>query len=188
MPRIVLASQSPRRLELLQQIGIAPEVKPAEIDETVLPGEAPDQYVLRMAKEKAAALPVSDDVLVIGADTAVVIGSTIFGKPGAAEEGAAMLRALAGTTHRVLSAVAVRQGLREASRLSESRVTFRDISDDEIARYWQSGEPVDKAGGYAVQGLGAVFIASIEGSYSGIMGLPLFETSEMLAEFGIALV
>jgi len=184
--QIILASRSPRRVELLRQIGIEAEIMPADIDESVLAAESPPEYVLRMAREKAKAVEPAgaEDTLIIAADTAVVVGGRIYGKPASEADAAAMLRSLSGRTHHVLSAVALRQGNRLSSRLSDSAVTFRPLSDAEIQRYWQSGEPVDKAGGYAIQGLGAVFIASIEGSYSGIMGLPLQETAALLAECG----
>ena len=183
--RIILASRSPRRVELLRQIGIAPEVMPADIDETVQAGESPERYVLRMAREKALAIAAREEAIVLGADTSVVLGERIFGKPASETEAIGMLRALSGRTHRVLSGVAVAVAGRVESRLSCSEVTFRKLDDEEIHRYWRSGEPTDKAGGYAVQGLGAVFIESIRGSYSGIMGLPLFETAALLAAVGV---
>ncbi|HFD88075.1 MAG TPA: septum formation inhibitor Maf [Gammaproteobacteria bacterium] len=185
-PRIVLASRSPRRVELLRQIGIEPEVMPADIDEAVLTGETASDYVLRLAREKAAAIAaICPEAIVLSADTAVVLGEQIFGKPESADHAAEMLQALSGETHQVLSAVAVCCQGRCMSRVVDSRVTFRVLEAAEIDRYWATGEPEDKAGAYAIQGLGAVFVESIEGSYSAIMGLPLHETSELLADCGI---
>ncbi len=183
--RIILASRSPRRVELLRQIGIDPAVAPADIDETPRTGELVEDYVLRMAREKALAIAAREEAIVLGADTSVVLGDRIFGKPASEAEAIGMLRSLSGRTHHVLSGVAVAAEGQVATRLSCSEVTFRKLDDGEIHRYWCSGEPADKAGGYAIQGLGAVFIESIRGSYSGIMGLPLFETAALLSAVGI---
>lgn len=183
---ILLASRSPRRAELLEQVGIACRVAPAEIDEAVLPGEAAAAYVERvtLAKARAAHAAGADGLPVLAADTAVVLGRRILGKPVDRAEGLAMLAALSGRTHRVLTGVAVLAGeLR--FRLSLSRVRFRAIGADELAAYWATGEPADKAGGYAIQGLAAAFVERIEGSYSGIMGLPLFETLQLLEQAGV---
>lgn len=180
--RIVLASQSPRRLELLQQIGITPEVVPADIDESVKAGENPEDYVMRMASEKAEALNLADDSLVIAADTSVVLGEEIFGKPENESDFARMMNLLSGQTHQVLTAVACRFNLWSNCQLSKTDVTFRALSAAVIEQYWATTEPVDKAGGYAIQGKGAVFVTHINGSYSGVMGLPLFETSELISE------
>ncbi|HHJ13187.1 MAG TPA: septum formation inhibitor Maf [Gammaproteobacteria bacterium] len=183
--KIVLASASPRRRELLRQIGVPFLQQAAEIDETPRPAESPEDYVLRMALEKARSILAGGaEFPVLGADTAVVVGDTILGKPRDAGHATAMLRRLSGRGHQVLSAVVLTDPSREAHRLSVSKVWFRSLTDAEIRAYWQSGEPADKAGAYAVQGLGAVFIERIEGSYSGVMGLPLFETAQLLAEFG----
>lgn len=187
---IYLVSQSPRRRELLCQIGVAHEVIAATVDETPQFNEAPERYVARMALEKACAgrktLAVVDRPL-LGADTAVVVDGEILGKPSDEADAYRMLRRLSGRTHQVISGVALLEGAREASRLCVSEVTFCDISDAAVRNYWQSGEPVDKAGGYAVQGLGALFIARLEGSYSGVMGLPLFETAALMRDFGVQL-
>ena len=187
---IYLVSQSPRRRELLLQIGIEHEVISADIDETPHIDEAAELYVTRMALEKARAglarLPVIDKPL-LGADTSVVVGGVILGKPRDEVDACEMLCTLAGRTHRVISAVALVDDEKEASRLSVSHVTFRDISDEEARAYWRSGEPADKAGGYGIQGLGALFIERLEGSYSGVMGLPLFETAALMRDFGIQL-
>lgn len=184
---LILASQSPRRAELLRQIGVAFETHPAEIDETPLAGEAPADYVTRMAVEKARAVhALSPERPVLGSDTAVILDDRILGKPADRTDGIAMLQALGGRAHQVLTAVALDHG-RVEHALSDSRVRFRPITAEEAARYWDSGEPADKAGGYGIQGRGAVFVERIEGSYSGIMGLPLFETAQLLGRIGIRL-
>ena len=186
---IHLASASPRRSALLAQCGIRAERLsfPAP-DETPLPGEPPAALVVRLAGAKAragiAALGDHSVALVLGADTEVVLDGRVFGKPRDEPDGIAMLLALAGRTHEVMSAVALadaRDG-RVATRLSVSRVTFTPISAAEARAYWASGEPVDKAGGYAIQGRGNAFVARLEGSYTGVVGLPLFETLELLRE------
>ena len=188
-PLIYLASASPRRRELLAQIGIAHEARPVAIDERIDPGETPTNYVLRLAETKARTLwaQLRDGsgepgrLPVLGADTTVALAGQVFGKPANGEELRDMLGRLGGHTHQVHTAVALQctQGLR--MRLSTSQVTFRTLTTQEIDAYWLTGEPADKAGGYAVQGRAAVFIARIEGSYSGIVGLPLYETWELLA-------
>jgi septum formation protein len=186
---VILASASPRRRELLAQIGVEFTVSPADIDETVRPGETPDDYVLRMAITKAqqGCASLADAVassLVLGADTAVVLDKQILGKPRDQADAEYMLASLAGRTHRVMSAVALTDGKRLESRLSITTVTFRDMSADEIRAYWHSGEPRDKAGAYAIQGYGALLVCDLQGSYSGVVGLPLFETAELLEMFG----
>ncbi len=187
-PAIYLASQSPRRRELLWQIGVTHEVLPVIVDERLHGGESARDYVVRVALEKArsgrAALAAGQASPVLGADTAVVIGGEVLGKPADRDAGIAMLQRLSGTTHEVFSAVAL-AGATEAVRVSISRVTFRTLTVRECAAYWQTGEPLDKAGAYAIQGRAAVFITRIEGSYSGVMGLPLYETAELLKESGI---
>jgi len=162
------------------------------VDESTVPSEAPAAYVSRLAAAKADAgrrqnrEARSPARPVLGADTAVVIDGQILGKPLDEADGLRMLRLLSGRTHEVLTAVALAAGERLASRLSRSRVTFREIGDAEAREYWSTGEPRDKAGGYAVQGRGAVFVAELHGSYSGVMGLPLYETAEMLRAAGVA--
>jgi septum formation protein len=186
-PLLCLASVSPRRRELLSQIGVSHIVAGAEIDETALPGEAPRDYVLRLAREKALAVRRGGQRLaVLGADTTVVLDGKIFGKPRDREDAIRMLGDLSGRSHEVLTAIALARSDGVVERLSASRVRFRKISHEECAAYWETGEPRDKAGGYAIQGLGAVFIESLSGSYSGVMGLPLFETGELLRAAGIA--
>jgi septum formation protein len=243
VPRVLyLASASPRRRELLAQIGVEYRVLPVDLDESPAPGEPPEVYVRRLALDKARAalmlLPPRDGgyaggagadpgkpprtggmggsgalaamapapkpsrrggaptaapglgeahgVLILAADTAVVVGTEVLGKPRDAGEAAAMLRRLSGREHRVLSGVAlIGSGVDDASAVSESRVRMRVISEKEIAAYWATGEPADKAGGYAIQGRAAVFVEALTGSYSGVMGLPLFETAALLAAAGM---
>ena len=180
---LYLASQSPRRRELLAQIGVEHQVVRVDVDETPRPNEPAQDYVRRLAFAKArTGLALRPDGLVLGADTAVVLDGRILGKPDGAAHAMDMLLALAGREHRVLSGVALVARGHEAFRLSDSRVSFRQISAAEAAAYWASGEPADKAGGYAIQGRGAVFVAHLAGSYSGVMGLPLYETAQLLAE------
>ena len=188
MPALILASASPRRRELLTQIGVPFSVVSVDIDETALPGEAAPAYVRRLARAKAlAALAQIEDsqVCVLGADTTVVLEGRILGKPTDRKQGLEMLNALSGREHRVLTAIALAHQARCEVRLSESRVCFRPISAVEAERYWDSGEPADKAGGYAIQGWGAVFVRELRGSYSGVVGLPLCETAQLLEEFGM---
>ena len=186
---IYLASQSPRRRELLAQIGITHQVISATIDETPLADESAEDYVQRMALEKArAGHRLHNDQPVLGADTAVVLDGHILGKPDDQQHAQRMLLRLSGREHRVLTGAALVAGNREHYRMSDSRVTFRDITRVEAANYWQSGEPADKAGAYAIQGLGALFVCHLSGSYSGVMGLPLFETAELLRAAGITLL
>lgn len=188
-PGLYLASASPRRRELLEQIGVAFRILTVTVDESPHPGESPDDYVLRLALDKArtahARLSSSEEAWVLGADTSVVIDNEILGKPRDQTEGIAMLRRLSGVTHQVYTAVALVGKEQEGSRLNISTVRFRTLSPRECEDYWRSGEPADKAGGYAIQGKGAMYVSHLEGSYSGVMGLPLFETAEILREFGL---
>lgn len=189
-PLIVLASASPRRSELLRQIGIPHLVRPVDVDERRLVDEAPADYVQRVASAKAdrlwAGAGVHTDLPVLGSDTTVALDGDTFGKPGDRDDAHRMLGRLSGRTHEVHTAVALRHGDRIESRLSVSEVSFREISRHEIDAYWDSGEPGGKAGAYAIQGLAALFISRISGSYSGIMGLPLYETAQLLDRFGIS--
>jgi septum formation protein len=183
---VCLASVSPRRRELLAQIGVPHTATGAHIDETAQPGEAARDYVVRMARQKAVAVRDKGEVLpVLAADTTVVLDGVIYGKPRNRADGIAMLARLSGRTHDVLTAVALADSGGVALRLSVSLVRFRPLTLEECAAYWETGEPCDKAGGYAVQGAAAVFIESLSGSYSGVMGLPLFETAELLRAAGI---
>ncbi len=188
---IYLASGSPRRRELLAQIGVSYQILSVAVDETPLAGEDPSHYVSRLALAKARAGHASLQGLalrpVLGADTSVAVDGTILGKPRDRTEGLAMLAALSGRTHRVLSAVALVAGAREAARVQESQVRFRPLTASECQAYWDTGEPADKAGAYAIQGRAAAFIIELIGSYSGVMGLPLFETSELLRDFAISI-
>jgi septum formation protein len=187
-PVLRLASVSPRRRELLNQIGVPHIVSGAHIDESVHGGERPHDYVQRMARTKAQTIWEQDLSLpVLGADTTVVLDGTVFGKPADRADALRMLGLLSGRTHEVLTAVALASTQGLAMRVSVSAVRFRGLGADEIAAYWETGEPRDKAGAYAVQGLGAVFIESLSGSFSGVMGLPLFETSELLRAAGVPL-
>jgi septum formation protein len=188
MTPLYLASGSPRRRELLTQIGVPFIVISAPIDESPLPSESAPAYVERLARAKAAAglARVDGPAVVLGADTAVVLDGRILGKPENREDALAMLADLSGREHQVLTAVALDDGQRVHSCCVTSTVRFRAISTDEAQRYWASGEPADKAGGYAVQGLGAVFVTGLSGSYSAVVGLPLCETADLLGQFGIA--
>ncbi|WP_349987368.1 Maf family protein [Pseudomonas alloputida] len=188
MTPLYLASGSPRRRELLTQIGVPFIVISAPVDESPLPSESAPAYVERLARAKAAAGLVSVDgpAVVLGADTVVVLDGRILGKPENREDALAMLADLSGREHQVLTAVALDDGQRVHSFCVTSTVRFRAISTDEAQRYWASGEPSDKAGGYAIQGLGAVFVSGLSGSYSAVVGLPLCETADLLGQFGIA--
>lgn len=186
---IYLASASPRRRELLQQIGVSFRVIGAELDETALAGEHPLAYVSRLAQAKAGAgwerSRGAASAPVLAADTAVVVDGKILGKPKDMDDAMNMLLQLSGRTHEVLTAVALRTSSGTGVGVSSSRVTFRAIDRAEAGAYWFSGEPRDKAGAYAIQGYAAVFIADLKGSYSGVMGLPLFETAQLLKAAGI---
>lgn len=186
---LMLASASPRRRDLLASIGVESLVRPVAIDETPAPDEAPLAYVTRLAREKAlaGAAAAAPDQAVLGADTVVVLGERILGKPRDRADGLAMLAALSGGEHRVITAVAVTgpAGLLEAA--VTTRVGMREISPAEAEAYWATGEPADKAGGYAVQGLAAIFVSRLEGSYSAVVGLPLFETADLLRRQGLPL-
>jgi septum formation protein len=181
LPVLCLASASPRRRQLLEQLGVVHTVRSADIDETPLARETPSDYVARVAAAKARAIWQTDQVLpVLGADTTVVVDGVMFGKPAGRNAALTMLSSLSGRVHEVLSAVALADARGTALALSISAVRFRELSEEECRAYWDSGEPQDKAGAYAIQGLAAAFIESLHGSYSGVMGLPLFETAELL--------
>jgi septum formation protein len=189
MSFIYLASASPRRRELLRQIGVAYRLLRVEVDETPLLEEHPRDYVTRLAGAKAQtgvqALGRKKPAPVLGADTSVVIQGTILGKPRDREEGLAMLMRLSGGEHQVFSAVALATPVQIVVKVQESRVRFRELTLAECVAYWETGEPRDKAGGYGIQGRAAAFIVELRGSYSGVMGLPLFETAELLREFDL---
>lgn len=196
--RLVLASASPRRKELLEQLGLECEICPANIDETVLSGETPLDYVKRLALEKAKAAtsffsgaeaPLGS-TYVLGSDTSVVLGQRVFGKPRDEDDFIEMMQALSGKTHQVITAYAVYYRAEKAAswcsavEVAVTDVSFKTLSDEEIRWYWQSEEPRDKAGGYGIQGKGAVFVENIAGSYSNVVGLPLFELTQMLCALG----
>ena len=184
---LYLASASPRRSELLTQIGVAHRQFGCSIDESVMAGEQAEHYVARVTPAKALAgrEQAPSGAVVLAADTAVVIDGQILGKPRDAAHAADMLRALSGRSHQVMTAVAVACDERVEVIRVDTRVCFRQIEAREMAAYWASGEPADKAGGYAIQGLGAVFVKAVEGSYSAVVGLPLLETAQLLARFGV---
>ena len=185
---LVLASQSPRRRELLDQVGVSHRVVTVEVDESRLPGEVPAVHVERLARAKAmAGVAAAGGDPVLGADTVVVVDDDVLGKPVDRDHALAMLARLSGRRHEVLTAVALATTVDNIGcRLSVSHVTFRTLGSEEIAAYWASGEPTDKAGAYAIQGRAALFVTRLEGSYSGVMGLPLFETGELLRAAGLA--
>lgn len=186
---LYLASQSPRRRELLLQLGIDPEVLSVQVDEQRVPGESPETYVSRVAREKAGAgllqVAAVPGALVLGADTEVILGDTVYGKASDEADAARMLAELSGREHRVISTVWLLTAGREACAVCESRVRFASLDTAAIAAYLAIGEWRGKAGAYAIQGHAATFIANLSGSYSGVMGLPLFETAGLLRDFGV---
>ena len=184
-PDIHLASSSPRRREILDVMGVTFTHAGVDIDESRKDGEAVTDMALRLAREKALAV---DDALasglpILAADTIVVLGDRVFGKPASESDALAMLEALSGRTHRVITAIALRTPDRLLASLSDT-----EVRPEEALAYWQSGEPADKAGAYAIQGIGGIFVESVNGSYSGVVGLPVFETSRLLEEAGIRLL
>jgi septum formation protein len=185
---IYLASGSPRRSELLRQIGVPFRLLRPNVDESLLPGEAPPDYVARLAGAKVAAglqlRPPSSNEPVLAADTTVVLDGKVFGKPAGRDACIAMLAELGGRVHQVLTAITLASSAGTETLLTASEVRLRKIAAAEAAQYWDSGEPHDKAGAYAVQGRGAIFVESIAGSFSGVMGLPLYETALLLDKAG----
>jgi septum formation protein len=185
-PRVVLASQSPRRRELLDLIGIAHSVKPADVDETIHAGEDPVAYVERVARDKVAKVAAGDrDAVVIGADTTVVVDGELLAKPDDAADARRMLKRLAGRSHFVHTAIAVARGGRVASAVETVGVTFRALTDAEIAAYVATKEPLDKAGAYGIQGFGATIVERVDGDYFSVMGLGLRRLVALLAELGV---
>jgi septum formation protein len=185
-PVLRLASASPRRRQLLDLVGVPHVVTPADIDETPLPDEAADDYVCRLAREKCEAVwSRQKDLPVLAADTTVVIDDVILGKPESESDAARMLKLLSGREHFVYTGVALQSARGMRVGLSKSSVTFSLLTDAQIHAYWASGEPQGKAGAYAIQGFGAVFVANVAGSYSGVMGLPLYETATLLRNAGV---
>jgi septum formation protein len=183
-PHLTLASASPRRRELLEQLGFVLDVRPADTDESVLPGEAPRDYVIRVAQEKARA--VRGEV-VLAADTAVVLGGAILGKPRDGQDARRMLRALSGVAHEVLTGVCVRRGGSERTVVVAAEVRLDPLTEPQIGWYVSTGEPLDKAGAYAIQGLAGAFVRTMRGSVSNVVGLPLAETLALLHEAGVPL-
>jgi septum formation protein len=185
--RLILASASPRRYQLLAQLGLEFEIQPADVDESIQPGESPAAYVERVAKLKASEVARrAPDAVALGADTVVVIGGEILGKPRTAEVATQMLTRLSGCAHLVLTGVAL-AGAHRASQLVQTKVDFRALSPREINWYVRTGEPMDKAGGYAAQGVGGFLVQAVHGSYSNVVGLPLAETLALLAQAGVGL-
>jgi septum formation protein len=188
--KLVLASSSPRRSELLEQIGLSFKVHAVDTDESMLPGEAVLEHVNRLAMAKARhayrQLAADDpDIVVLAADTVVEIGGEVLGKPADSRQAASFLARLSGNRHRVHTAVAVVTGDNELSEISSSEVGFTKLTDAQITAYVATGEPLDKAGAYAIQGIAAQFITHLSGSYSGVMGLPLYETASLLSACGV---
>jgi len=185
MTRLVLASASPRRAALLREAGWAFEVAPVDLDETLRPGETAQAYVERLAQAKAAAAASKDpEAVVLGADTTVVVQGQVLGKPLDSSDAARMLRLLSGRTHDVLTGICLRKGLRSLVHVESSRVRIAALSDAEIEWYIGTGEPFDKAGGYAVQGLASRFIEAVDGSYSNVVGLPVASVNSLLKQLG----
>ena len=192
MAELILASASSRRKELLAQIGVPFQSAAMDIDESVRLNELPNDYVMRLAREKArACLEHNPDSVVLAADTTVVVEGEILGKPENSEHAQRMLRQLSGKNHQVLTGIAVAKRIKDeitiASRVVVTDVSFAAISNQQIAQYIKTGEPMDKAGAYAIQGKAALFVERIEGSYSNVVGLPLAETGKLLQDFGIPL-
>lgn len=181
--QFVLASRSPRRADLLRNVGFKFLIEPADIDESITPAEGPRNYVRRMARSKAT--HIRSDLAVLGADTVVNVDGEVLGKPADRDQAISFLDTLSGREHEVVTAVAI--SLRDRIEVVDvvTKVRFRDLKPGEAARYWDTGEPVDKAGGYGLQGVGAVFVDVVTGSYSAVIGLPLVETERLLSSFGV---
>ncbi len=186
--QVMLASSSPRRRELLTQIGVRFVVVAVDVDESPVMGELPEKYVHRIAalKSQRGREMAGSDLPVLGADTVVVVDGALLGKPRGRDQAIEILKRLSGREHQVFSAVSIRSA-QHLQALSKTTVCFRPLSDQEIIAYWNTGEPADKAGAYGIQGLGGMFVKRIEGSFSGVVGLPLYETSELLKEAGVDL-
>lgn len=185
VPLLHLASSSPRRQEVLRSLGLDFTAKGPDIDESRFDNETPEQMVLRLAAGKAGAASVARGRLVLGADTAVVLGGQVLGKPRDARDAIDILMQLSGRSHTVLTGVALQTPSGCKSAMSATDVRFREIDRDEARAYWQSGEPQGKAGAYAIQGMGGMFVEAISGSYSGVVGLPVFETVKLLQAAGV---
>lgn len=187
IPDLILASASPRRRELIAQLGVNFHVHASDIDETPLGNEPPATYVARLAESKSLAVMVElgGTTPILGADTIVVSQGELLGKPVDQSDAARMLASLSDGTHQVMTAVCLRNSERHEVRVVTSEVTFRELTASEIAAYWQSGEPEGKAGAYAIQGIGATFVRDMKGSYTGIVGLPLYQTDQLFKSFGV---
>ncbi|NCF23557.1 MAG: septum formation inhibitor Maf [Gammaproteobacteria bacterium] len=185
VPKLHLASSSPRRRQILERMGLEFTAAGVDVDERRQPGESADIMVLRLAVAKACAVEPGPGIVILGADTAVVLDGEVFGKPAGETDALRMLAALSGRRHEVMTGVAVRSGDSTASALSVTEVKFREIRPDEALEYWQSGEPRGKAGAYAIQGYAGAFVEEIAGSYTGVVGLPVLETAELLRAAGI---
>jgi len=183
-----LASASPRRAEILDALGVCYSVAGVDMDEQRLPGEAADAMALRLARDKAAVARGTQPLPVLAADTIVVVDDAVFGKPQDRDDALAMLAYLSGRSHKVMTGVAMVWDGGQRTALSVTEVHFREIGPDEAIAYWQSGEPCGKAGAYAIQGLGGVFVERIHGSYSAVVGLPVYETAKLLAAAGIDVI
>lgn len=183
-PKVILASQSPRRRELLTLVGIEHEVRPADIDETYLTGETPRAHAERLAREKARVI-ARPDAVVIGSDTIVVVDGDVLGKPRDAADGARMLRRLSGRTHTVITAVAIAWQDRLVSEVEEVEVEFHELDDERIAAYLRTTEPMDKAGSYGIQGFGATIVKRVSGDYFAVMGLPLQRLVRLCERIGL---
>ena len=187
MSPLVLASQSPRRRELLANMGFSFEIQIADIDESILLNEAPETAVKRLATEKALAIQATSGSgrVILASDTIVVAGEDILGKPQDQHHFEEMMTRLSGSTHRVMTAISVCDATRHVTQLVQTAVTFCELTQTDIASYWATGEPHDKAGGYGIQGIGGQFVLTINGSYSAVVGLPQVETKQLLASFGV---
>jgi septum formation protein len=185
IPRLILASQSPRRAELLQRLGLNFEVRPAEIDESYVDHEMPADHAERLAREKAASIALQrPDALVVGSDTIVVLGNRVLGKPTSREHAVEMLLQLTAREHEVFTGIAVAQGERIESGLERVRVRFRNLTRAQCERYVETGEPMDKAGAYGIQGFGSAIVEAIEGDFYAVMGLPIVRMLLLLERFG----
>ena len=187
MIKLVLASSSPRRADLLLQLGLSFSIVKPHVNEKLNPLENATDFIERIAREKNSEIrnKLDDDQVILSADTVVLCEGKVLGKPKSKEDGLGMLKILSGRTHKVLTGVVLTKKSHEKFFLVETKVKFRGLSDDEIEAYWMTGEPKDKAGSYGIQGKGAVFVSAIEGSYSNVVGLPLMETADGLKQLGI---
>lgn len=187
---LILASQSPRRQQLLQQMGLRFTVKVADIDETMDPTQPPETQVAQVSARKAAAIAAvsGEEEIIIAADTIVVVDDTILGKPHSEEEARAMLRMLSGRSHRVMTGVTVQKGNKSLSHTEITEIRFRELTDTEISAYVASGDPMDKAGSYGIQNAAAVFVSGMQGDYFNVMGLPLCALTQLLRRFGVAVL